>query len=224
MKQGGMIRYDMKVTGITHKENGVIITCSSHVFHAHMGILAVHRNALALMKGVHQLPVLQKLRMEPLFRMYAIFPVTNGVSWFSDLDKMVTPGRIRYIIPIHPAKGIVMISYTDGNDARYWMKESNLPNKVMAEIRRLFSDRTIPDPLFFKLHPWKSGCTYWLPGEYDVEKESYASLHPLPNEIPALFLCGESFAVHQAWMESALHQADHLLAHPRFQSMIKALK
>jgi hypothetical protein len=91
---------------------------------------------------------------------------------------------------------------------------------VMKEIRRLLPDRSIPDPLFFKLHYWDSGCTYWLPGKYDILEESASSLHPLKAEIPGLFMCGESFAVSQCWMESALTQADALLGLRVFKDIL----
>ena len=117
-------------------------------------------------------------------------------------------------------RGIVMISYTDGDDAKWWIKqddsaaehgEDNVKDLVMTEIRKLFPNRTIPNPIFFKQHPWYDGCTYWLPGSYNVDYESNKSLHPLAKKIPRLFMCGESFAVNQCWIESALDQADKLL-------------
>jgi hypothetical protein len=175
------------------------------------------------------LPVLKHLEMTPLLRMYAIFPTKGGVSWFSGLNKVVTNSHIRYIIPINAQRGIVMISYTDGNDAKWWInKNKGLTDKkveelVMSEIRTLFPDRSIPDPIFFKQHPWVSGCTYWLPGNYNVEDESKKSLHPLPSKIPHLFMCGESFAVDQCWIESALDQADKLLNSNEYCSVIEQI-
>ena len=158
--------------------------------------------------------------MTPLLRMYAIFPTIDEVSWFSGLNKMVTNSPIRYIIPVNEKRGIIMISYTDGNDAKEWIKqnessaehgEENVKELVMTEIRKLFPERFIPNPIFFKQHPWYDGCTYWLPGNYNVEEESSKSLHPLPQKFPNLFMCSESFAVEQCWIESALAQADKLL-------------
>ena len=121
-----------------------------------------------------------------------------------------------------------MISYTDGADARHWFKEKagkhgedNVRDLIMKEVRELFPDRTIPDPLFFKLHPWTDGCTYWKPGDYCPYEESRRSLYPLPSVIPNLFMCGESFAVRQCWMESALEQADKLLYNRQFQESMR---
>ena len=95
-----------------------------------------------------------------------------------------------------------MISYTDGDDARYWKKKDQVA--VMKELRKIVD---VPDPIFFKKEYWADGCTYWLPGKYNVEEESEKSLQIGEN----VFVCGESYAVHQCWIESALDQADKLL-------------
>jgi protoporphyrinogen oxidase len=195
-------------------------------------VLALHHNALTHIEGVKHIKVLKHLRMEPLVRMYAIFPVKKGVFWGTGLNKIVTNSPIRYIIPVDPKRGIVMISYTDGDDARFWIKqdesaaehgEENVKDLVMTEIRKLFPERSIPNPIFFKQHPWYDGCTYWLPGRYNVIDESKKSLHPLPTTMPNLFMCGESFAVKQCWIESALDQADQLLSHPKFLTTMRKL-
>lgn len=195
-------------------------------------VLALHHAALKNINGVSQLKVLKHLTMEPLLRMYAIFPVRRGTWWGKGLNKVVTNSPIRYIIPIDSERGIIMISYTDGADARHWIKEDegakehgdeNVKDLVMTEIRRLFPEQNIPNPIFFKQHPWYEGCTYWLPGKYNVKDESRRSLHPLPGQMPNLFMCGESFAVKQCWMESALDQADDLLMHPKFRDIIRRL-
>lgn len=190
-------------------------------------VLALHHSALKDVKGI-KLSVLKHLTMTPLLRIYAIFPINRGISWFSNLNRIVTDSPIRYIIPIDISRGIIMISYTDGQDAKKWMKqdtsavnEDTIQDLVMTEIRQLFPDRTIPEPIFFKQHPWTSGCTYWLPGSYDVIEESKNSLRPLPDSFPNLFMCGESFAVNQCWMESALEQADKLLTKNKFRIALR---
>ena len=181
-----------------------------------IAVLALHHAALKEIDGVRTYDVLRHLEMQPLLRMYAIFPTKHNKSWFLHIPHTVTDSPIRYIIPIDPARGIIMISYTDGADTKHWMKHDNNEMRVMKEIRRLFPDRVIPDPIYFKEHPWSKGCTYWKPGAYDVQEASRESLYPMPHTYPGLFMCGESFAVHQCWMESALDQADKLLKHPDF--------
>lgn len=184
-------------------------------------VLATHLNALRSMPSVHRrMPVLRHLQMEPLVRMYAVFPVRGGKAWFSGLSRMVTAGRVRYIIPISDKKGVIMISYTDGADARYWIDAQQrhgdtwVAEEVLRDVRALLPDRSIPDPYVFKIHPWSSGCTYWRPGAYDVKRASTEGLE-LGGGV---FACGESLSLRQAWVEGALESAEELLALPAFSS------
>ena len=212
-ERGGIIRYNTKVTSVSTEKDGSMCIetfhngCNCKEYSCTSCILALPSEAIQHVRGV-KLPVLQHLQMNPLLRMYAVFPVSKG-AWFSGLPKVVTTDRVRFIIPIDESKGVIMISYTDGNDARFWTHKDKeaVQGEVMKRIRALFPDKDIPEPLFFKMHHWKDGCTYWKPGAYDVAAASAASVHPQKN----IFVCSESFAEETCWMESALIQADRVL-------------
>jgi hypothetical protein len=214
---GGVILQDWTVTGIrsSSRSSGMCLQGNTpkKQLHCHTCVLALHSNAVQHIKGVNHMPVLRHLTMQPLLRIYAVFPLRNGRAWFADLPKTVVSGPLRYIIPVNAAKGIIMISYTEGRDAAYWLRFplSSVQDRIMHEVRALYPTMNIPDPFFFKMHPWQAGTTYWRPGTYSVAEASRRALHPLPAEFPRLFMCGESFAVHQAWMESAVEHADLLL-------------
>jgi hypothetical protein len=183
-------------------------------------VLAMDATSLKHMRGMTALiPALKHLTSEPLLRTYAVFPSQGGdknrTPWFSDLPKQVVPTPIRFFIPMDASRGLAMISYTEGRDAEHWMSIKN-PKKreqaMMAELRRTFPAKEIPDPILIKFHPWQSGCTYWTPPNasnkaYDVEEESDKSVEPVRR----LYVCSESFAVQQSWMESALVQAEKVL-------------
>ena len=224
---GGSIIQNTEVTAISPQMEllcqNTNVADSKKTFRTNMCIIALHRDAVQLIKGINTMPILKKLKMQPLLRMYAVFPVKKGVSWFTCIEKTVTDNPLRYVIPIDPAKGVIMISYTEGKDALYWMNHANPEQKVMKEIRKLFPTRYIPDPIFFKVHPWYNGTTYWLPGDYDVEDESRKALHPMPKEFPKLFMCGESFTVKQAWMEGALDHADQLCESLTYNAVLREL-
>jgi len=206
-QRGGTIRYDTKVTAVSTEKDGTwCVEVGDEAYSCKRCVLALPSEAIKRIKGVN-MSVLKHLQMNPLLRMYAVFPVSKGV-WFSGLPKVVTSDRVRFIIPIDESKGVVMISYTDGNDARFWTKKGkDVQGEVMKRIRALFPDRDIPEPLFFKMHHWKEGCTYWKTGTYDVAVASKASVHPQKG----LFVCSESFAEETCWMESALVQAERVL-------------
>lgn len=187
-------------------------------------VLALHASALKAIPSLTDWKPLKYLEMQPLVRMYAVFPT----CWFHDIGKVVTDSKVRYIIPIDYKKNVIMISYTDGDDARFWMNMQNkkgneaVKEEVMNEIRKLFPTRHIPEPTLFKIYPWTEGCTYWLPaakaasnaatlvadlpGRYDpVEMSKQAHIIR-----PGLYCCGESISLRQAWMEGALESAEEV--------------
>lgn len=172
-------------------------------------LMALDVDSVRKIHGLGDLPVLKKLKTSPLLRIYAIFPE----PW--TLGRVVTGERIRYIIPIDAEKGVVMISYTDGDDTKAYAKligsDFALKKAVMADVHSLFPDVNIQDPTFIKAHYWPSGCTYWQPGHYDPVKESLAACKPL-GSLPGLFMCGESFSTRQTWVEGALDHTDICLA------------
>jgi hypothetical protein len=241
---GGEIIKNTEIVGVRRDLDGVLVDCKSGVVYSGKAVvLALHRDVVKGIRGVNGLAVLKHLEMTPLLRTYAVFPVKGGKSWFSGMNKIVTDSPIRYILPMDASRGIVMISYTDGADAEFWLRgdlknsvakrrffgdffpksPGELEKGIMKEIRRLFPDMSIPDPIFFKQHPWYEGCTYWKPGLYNVEDESIKSLWPLREAMPGLFMCNESFAVHQCWMESAIDQADKLLGISEFKGVLSSM-
>jgi monoamine oxidase len=227
LERGGEIHHGITITGCRSSKKGnrmVVDVEHNHDTQTYKGmyegaavVLTMPCDVLKKITMPSVLPVLKHLAMEPLVRIYAIFPLQNGKPWFPQ-TKIVTDGPLRYIIPMNPKQGTIMISDMEGPDTDKWfhLPKEKLTKELMKEVRRLFPHLTIPDPTMVKRYPWAQGCSYWLPGDYDVEEESRASLQPYP-QIP-LFLAGESFAVKQCWMESALEQADQLLSLPSFLS------
>ena len=178
-------------------------------------VCALPSAAINRIKGLHTLPVLKYLQMKPLLRFYAVFPITKPM-WYEKVGLTVTDTTVRYMIPGNPAQGTCQISYTDSQDAQPLMKmiddrgENKTGEFILKELRGLF-DPKIPTPVLYKAHSWKEGTTYWLPGSYNPYTESAKSIHPMPDTMPSLYLCGESFSIRQAWMEGALEQTEKML-------------
>lgn len=154
----------------------------------------------------------RRLATSPLLRIYAVYPPnpTTGKTWFADMDKVVLDSPLRFVIPINSRKGLIMISYTDGDDTKAWrdLEGPALQAAIQAEVHRVWPDRAVPEPTYLRKHYWGGGCTYWLPGDYDVEAEAAHALNPQPG----VYVCGESISAHhQAWIEGALETAEDLL-------------
>ena len=192
--------------------------------HANKIIVALPRDAVALLPCFKGLQILKQVKMRPLLRIYAVFPLIDGMAWFGDvwfqgLNKFICAKPVRYVIPIDKTKGTMMISYTDGDDALYLINrineigEAKVVEECLLQLRKLFPLIHIPDPIYFKCHPWIDGCSYWVPSSkiYDNKVESRASLIPLPDSMPGVYMCGESWAVKQCWVQSALTSAKELL-------------
>ena len=180
-------------------------------FTAKKVILAIHSEGLKGISQFKNLPILKKITMNPLLRIYGVFPS----PWFSQIPRTVTDSPLRHVIPINAKKGTIMTSYTDGEDTKFWMKilknqgEKGVSKRIINELEELFQQK-IPEPEIFKMYYWKEGCSYWLPGLYDVHEYSKAIMQPLPKN-PNIFVCGESYAVSQCWVESALEHTNEML-------------
>jgi hypothetical protein len=238
---GGTIIENMRVHGVETVNHLTFIHAHDRItkkramYSAPICVLAIPSYALAKLVRIPSVTsVLRHLTMVPLLRIYMVFPKDNPTkdnptkdnptkdnptkdnptkdptkSWFSDLKSTVVDGPIRYMIPINDT--CIMISYTEGPYATHWMnmEPAEVQRQIMAQVRDLFPEKDIPDPIFMKMHRWRQGCTYWVPGSYDVDHMSRKILNPKKG----LFVCGESYARKQCWIESALEHAEMLLTY-----------
>jgi len=198
-----------EITGHQGKEKTPFTYQASHV------VIATTRGSYDRFDVLKHSPLLKQLIMSPLIRIYAVYPKhpDTGKVWFSN-HKFVVDNPLRYIIPINEDSGLIMISYTDGDDTKHWhkLKNQELEDAIQQELAQVFPDATIPKPTWLKKYDWPFGCTYWLPGNYTTE-----SLLEAENPSPNLYICGESVSQHQGWMEGALDSAERVSTHIKNQ-------
>ena len=157
---------------------------------------------------------INSVQNEPLYRIYARYPLDkkNHKVWFDGLGKIVTNLPIKYIIPVNYDKGVIMISYTDSKFADYWVKqvsEGTFENTLNTQLKQLFPDIDIPKAKWFKHCPWISGAGYWKKG-YDRKVIMPKMIEPLGRK-NNLYICGENYSSHQAWVEGSLETSDMVL-------------
>lgn len=170
-------------------------------------VLALHATALRAIPATRDMPALQQLGMARLTRIYAQYPG----GWAH--PRIVTNSPLRYIIPVDPKNGVVMISYTDDRDTAHWkgLQGDDLKAEIQKQVHGLFPYEPIPEPEWVRPAEWIEGTTYWKPGRYAPAHLSRAALQPRPADMPGLYCCGESFSVRQqAWVEGALEHAEQL--------------
>ena len=176
-------------------------------------VLALPVEALRRLKPLAKWSGLKRVTMTPLLRFYGSFPKgDDGKLWYEAYGgRIVTSTPIRYMIPGSADIGSAHMSYTDTQDARFWIDKLNavgekkVGEEMLAELRKLLSPE-IPTPNFVKAHAWDYGVTYWLPGDYEPATASREAMTPLPA-MPDVHICGESFSTRQGWMEGALEHA-----------------
>ena len=164
-----------------------------------------------LKKLIHNINSVQN---EPLYRIYARYPLdkTTHKVWFDGLGKISTNLPIKYIIPVNYEKGVIMISYTDSKFARYWFKkmaDGSFESTLNKQLKQLFSDKDIPKAKWYKHCPWISGAGYWKKG-YDRKIIMPQMIEPLGKNTN-LYICGENYSSHQAWVEGSLETAELVL-------------
>ena len=219
LEMGVRLTTNVTVSGIEKKEDCWIVKghCSDKPWSclAKRVIWAVPRDALATIPMFKGKWMVTGVRMEPLQRVYARFVAPKGKPWFHDVGHTTTNSVVRYVIPVNPAEGLIMISYTDASDAQYWMKKDKEIQKkeIMAEIRKIFPEKEIPEPEHWSFHPWSDGCSYWLPypaGPLDARKAQHEVHYPFKETAPNVYVCGESWSCCQTWIEGALRNAQGL--------------
>ncbi len=168
--------------------------------------------------------MLNSIKTEPLYRIFARYPTSSTTTsntssntsskqsvWFDKLPKIITNLPIKYIIPINTEKGIIMISYTDSKFAKYWMNKvanGTFETSLNKQLKLLFPDKYIPKAKWFKHCPWDIGAGYWKPG-IDRNEILHKIIKPLSNN--NIYICGENYSSHQAWVEGALETSDMVL-------------
>ena len=175
-------------------------------------------------KSLEQLEIFKPLLSElnsinsiNLLRIFEIYNKSgeNGEMWFKNIQKTITNTNVQFVIPINPDNGLIMSSYSDCANARYW---NNLliskgldyvKVKLNTKLNLLFSIFNIKVPLskYIKMHFWDAGVACW---KKDVDSD-YLSVK-LINPYSRVFIIGENYSKYQAWCEGALMTSESCIA------------
>jgi len=140
--------------------------------------------------------ILSAVEGQILNRIYAKFK--NG-DWFpKTVLHNYTP--VNQTVPINDH--IIMISYSTGRDAKYWIEK-----EMNGELWKGLSDElgVKEKPVWIKQNYWNPGTYYYLPG-FEPKQTQNISFKPLINK--EWHIIGEAYSLQQGWMEGALQNAD----------------
>ena len=219
-KHGCDIYTATSCTDITYDDSTnqyTVYTNNKHVAELHTDTLVLACNKVALeqfslLKPIK--PLLNTVSTQPLYRIYARYPKNaDGSYWFSNIIKTVTNLKIKFIIPYDLKHGLIMISYTDSKYSNYWLNlrlksDEAFMTELNRELGKLYPDANIPAPLWMTHHYWANGAAYWRVG-YDADIIIPKIIKPFSGK--SLYICGENYSNHQAWIEGALETANLVL-------------
>ena len=217
-QKGVVIQLSEMITNIEEKEKSVpSITIHTETFDGAYKtyitnnlVLAMPRGALVkipFLQSIHNL--LNSVEDTSLFRIYAVFPKnSDGKVWFHDIPKTTTNLPIQQFIPINADNGLVMITYSDTKNARQWQQDKIndvFKKKIMKNIRLLFSEKKISEPIFLTSIFYAEGTHVW---KVNCDGESLQPRITQPFRDMNLYICGESYSTNQGWIEGSLETSN----------------
>ena len=141
-------------------------------------------------------PILSAVEGQILNRMYAEF---KDGKWFpKEVWHNFTP--VSQTVPIN--KNIIMISYSSGDDAKYWI-EKEMAGKLWEGIRDELGISEKPE--WIRQNYWNPATHYYMPGFIPEEIQKW-SFKPLEGK--NWHIIGEAYSMNQGWIEGALQNAD----------------
>lgn len=213
-ENGVNISYESRITNIRKATTFFHVTKNdTTVFKTRHVVCAVPPKALLELSALRSMRrQIMSVQPHSLMRVYAIYPRDDKTErvWFEGMPRITTNASIRYIIPINPEKGLIMISYTDTHYADYIKHvddagKQELRDHISKDLQRLFPKISIPEPSYIKCHYWNQGAHFWKPGF--SSSLSKKMVEPLPYDCPNLYICGEAFSTRQAWIEGSIETA-----------------
>lgn len=167
--------------------------------------------------------VLNSVEYSPLMRIYAVYPKKDGKIWFDDISKVNTDLDIQFIIPINKETGLIMISYTTDSNSEIWnniSSEEELNSKLEETLQHIFPQKDIPKPTHLKTHFWRFGVHNWKLNA-DIPK---VNSELLKQEKQNIFVAGEMFSNHHAWVEGGLQSVQSILPRIKFSNENQKIK
>lgn len=104
-------------------------------------------------------------------------------------------------------------SYTAGRLARLWHNlllatPSRFWSTLREELQTLIGIK-VPASANYASHYWPVAYHRWKPvPHFSLARAVRAAVRPNPSRLPHVYLAGEAFSSHQAWMEGALETAE----------------
>ena len=210
--QGGKMMKNTQVKDVLKNDDNFEVILDNKTLHTKQVIFCTPKSSLLNFSCLSSIKSILKnsITCKALCRVYALF--NENEEWLLNFNKKtVVNNALRYIIPMNPQKGLIMISYTDDKYTDYWKNKKDDENDLKVSIVRLIKQSLnieVSQPKKVYVNYWNCGVAYWNKG-VNSEQISEIITHPLPNT----YICGENYSRQQSWVEGALESCDRCLKH-----------
>lgn len=208
-------RFKIIYEAVTWVQNTTVWTASNAVYHAKAIILAIPKKNLIPISdwNPNDLLAFDGVQGNRVVKIIMRFPLVNGHVWFEGVPFTITDALLMKFLPVNPTLGLAIISYSDGIRGKYihevWEKnQSLLIDIMMADLRKVFSEKEIPDPIEVDQYYWSPYVHYWKTGINIEATRDYLREIGVQRRI---FVVGETFST-QAWMNASLETVDDIYA------------
>ena len=195
--------FGKKVVKIADPNN--IYTADNNHFTADHIIFACPPHYISKIQGTEELaPLIGSVGWITLNRMYAKIP-NHGFP-----NKAIhSKNPICQIIPIND--DIVMISYSTGEDAKFWIEQEQNGTlwKTLRECLEPYFPDGVKKPEWIRQNYWNPATHYYRSGCIPAETQ-YKSFQPVYNK--KWYIIGEAFSLNQGWVNGALENTKIFLS------------
>jgi monoamine oxidase/predicted heme/steroid binding protein len=184
--------------------NNIYTSDNSHFTADHI-IFACPPHYISNIQGTEELaPLIGCIGWDTLNRMYA--KITNHGF---PKKAIHSSSPICQIVPIN--KDIIMISYSTGEDAKYWIEQEQNGTlwKTLRECLAPYFPNGVKKPEWIRQNYWNPATHYFKSGCIPSEAQ-YKSFHPLLNK--KWYIIGEAFSLNQGWVNGALENTKTFLS------------
>ena len=196
--------FGKKVVKISDSNN--IYTSDNTHFSSDNIIFACPPHYILNIEGTEELaPLIGSIGWITLNRMYAKIP-NHGFP-----KKVIhSESPICQIVPIN--EDIVMISYSTGEDAKFWIEQEQNGTlwKTLQECLEPHFPIGIKKPEWIRQNYWNPATHYFKSGCIP-EQIQYKSFQPIYNK--TWYIIGEAFSLNQGWVNGALENTKTFLLH-----------
>ena len=196
--------FGKKVVKIADPNN--IYTADNNHFTADHIIFACPPHYISNIEGTEELePLIGCVGWITLNRIYAKIP-NHGFP-----NKAIhSKNPLCQIVPVD--KDIVIISYSTGEDAKFWIEQEQNGTlwKTLREcLAPYFPDGEVKKPEWIRQNYWNPATHYFRAGCIPAETQ-YKSFQPLYNK--KWYIIGEAFSLNQGWVNGSLENAKTFLS------------